>query len=127
MPHKGSRDEEAQGLLGWLYERGEDAVGQVLDELVSSRDVAHRVGKTVGRATDAKHRLDRNMQFLLSVLNLPSRSDYNKLLAKVEALQGSLVNVNIKLDRLLAAQAASSLRRPAGTKRAPQKPEPGES
>ena len=26
---------------------------------------------------------------------------------KVEALQGSLVNVNIKLDRLIAAQAAA--------------------
>ena len=37
-------------------------------------------------------------------MNLPSRANYNKLLVKIEHLQGSLVNLNMKLDRLLAAQ-----------------------
>jgi hypothetical protein len=35
---------------------------------------------------------------------LPSKSDYKKLATKIEALQGSLVNLSIKLDRILAAQ-----------------------
>lgn len=47
------------------------------------------------------------MQALLSALNLPTRADLNRVVNKVEALQGSLVNVNIKLDRLIAAQAAA--------------------
>jgi hypothetical protein len=54
------------------------------------------------------------MQMVLGLLNLPSKSDYNKLLSKIEALQGSLVNLNIKLDRILAQQneAKSAKRTP---------------
>jgi hypothetical protein len=46
------------------------------------------------------------METILAALNLPTRRDFDKLYAKVEALQGSLVNLSIKLDRLAAAQAA---------------------
>ncbi len=85
--------------------RGEEPISQVLAEILfGPHGVAEHLGKTVGQVADAKRRIDRNIQFLLSVLNLPSRADYNNLVAKVEALQGSLVNLNIKLDRLMAAQ-----------------------
>jgi hypothetical protein len=45
------------------------------------------------------------------LLNLPSKADYNRLLAKIESLQGSLVNLNIKLDRLLAERERPKRRR----------------
>jgi len=48
------------------------------------------------------------METILAALNLPTRRDFDKLYAKVEALQGSLVNLSIKLDRLAAAQAAKA-------------------
>lgn len=104
MPAKTSRKREAYTLLSWLYERGEDALSQVLEELFGDDKASDRLEKTVRGAADAKRRVDRNMQFLLSLLNLPSRADYNKLLTKIEALQGNLLNINMKLDRLLAAE-----------------------
>jgi hypothetical protein len=55
-------------------------------------------------AGKTKGRMDKNVEVLLHFLNLPSRADYNKLAGKLEHLQGSLVNLNMKLDRLLAAQ-----------------------
>lgn len=128
MRSKTSASGEAANLLGRLYERGEGAVSQVLEDLLRNTKVKGGIGKTVGHAADAKRRVDRNMQFVLSLLNVPSRSDYNKLLTKIEALQGSLVNVNMKLDRLLAAEAdraaaqrrrAKPPRRPAGHKPSP--------
>jgi len=57
----------------------------------------------VQRAFEAKARLDRNMHLLLGLFNLPSRKDVNRLLTKMEAMQGSLVNLNLKVDRLLAS------------------------
>jgi hypothetical protein len=98
-----------------LYEEGGARVNKVLEDLLKSPRVTDRLGKTVGRAAGAKRQIDRNMQLLLSLLNLPSRADYNRLLAKIETLQGSLVNLNMKLDRLMAAQeraAAKPARRP---------------
>ena len=92
-------------MLAGLLERGEEVVGVFLEELGKSPRVREQVGKTVERAVHAKRRVDRTTQTVLSALNVPSRADYNRLLAKVEALQGSLVNLSMKLDRLLAHNA----------------------
>lgn len=88
-----------------LYEQGGARVNQALEDWLKNPAVTDRLGKTVGRAADAKRQIDRNMQLVLSLLNLPSRADHNRLLAKVETLQGSLVNLSMKVDRVLAHQA----------------------
>jgi hypothetical protein len=109
----------ARSFIERLYEQGGTRVNQALEELLKNPSVTDRLGKTVGRAADAKRQIDRNMQLLLSLLNLPSRADHQRLLTKIEALQGSLVNLNMKLDRVLAHQAkpaAKAKRRPARKK-----------
>ena len=62
---------------------------------------------------------------LTAALNVPSRADYNRLLAKIEALQGSLVNLSMKLDRLLAHQIEAASRHasapPKRTRRPPRR------
>jgi hypothetical protein len=97
---------DSQNLLQWLYERGEETVGQALEELLGRPGVSDGVAKMVRRAAQTKGRVDKNVETMLHLMNLPSRSDYHKLLVKIEHLQGSLVNLNMKLDRLLAAQEA---------------------
>jgi hypothetical protein len=104
--------EEQGGVLQWLYERGEETVGQVVDDLLGRRDITNRLSKMVEQAAKTKGRMDKNVEVFLHLLNLPSRADYHKLLVKIEHLQGSLVNLNMKLDRLLAAQERLKKRQP---------------
>jgi hypothetical protein len=52
------------------------------------------------------------MQTVLGLLNIPSRADVRKLQTKLDALQGSLVNLNLKIDRLIEARARRSRPRP---------------
>jgi hypothetical protein len=128
MSAKPSARNEARSVLSGLYERGEEVVGVFLEELGRNPRVREQLGKTVERAVDAKRRVDKTAQTVLSALNVPSRADYNRLLAKIEALQGSIVNLSMKLDRLLAHQqdaarshaprAAAPKRRSAGKSRA---------
>jgi uncharacterized alpha-E superfamily protein len=113
MSSKRSAREEARSALAGLYERGEEVVGVFLEELSRNPRVRDQLGRTLERAVDAKRRVDKNMQTVLSVLNVPSRADYNRVLAKIEALQGSLVNVSMKLDRLLAQQQAAAHHHPS--------------
>jgi len=101
MPAK-SRDEP--DILRWLYERGDETLGQLLRDLARGRGLGDGLSKMVERAAKTKGRMDKNTETILHLLNLPSRADYNKLLLKIEHLQGSLVNLSMKLDRLLAAQ-----------------------
>ena len=102
MPAKTSQD--PQNVLQWLFERGEETVGQLLEEVLGRPGVTDGLAKVAKRAAQTKGRVDKNVETLLHLLNLPSRADYDKLRTKIEHLQGSLVNLNMKLDRLLAAQ-----------------------
>jgi hypothetical protein len=110
MASKPSARSEARSTLSGLYERGEEVVSVFLEELLRNPRVSDQLGKTVERAVDAKRRVDKNMQSVLSVLNVPSRADYNRVLAKIDVLQGSLTNLSMKVDRLLANQHEAATR-----------------
>lgn len=104
-------------MLQWLFERGEEAVAQVAEELLGRKDVARGASHAAAGAAKAKGRLDKNIETLLHLLNVPSRTDFDKLLVKVEHLQGSVVNLSLKLDRLLAALDAAKKSAPARPRR----------
>jgi cell division ATPase FtsA len=93
-----------RGIFQRIVEMGEGQMKGLLEELMSSPRFAEVVGTTLQQAMATKGTVDRNMQTILGLLNLPSKADYKKLSTKIEALQGSLVNLNIKLDRILAQQ-----------------------
>ena len=97
-----------RGLFQRLFEMGEERLNVLAEELLSNPRFAEAIGKTLRTAMETKGRVDRNMQTVLGLLNLPSKADFRRLATKIEALQGSLVNLNIKLDRVLAQQEKAS-------------------
>ena len=112
-----------------LVGAGEERLGQFAEEMLSSPHVTEALAGALRKAAQTKGQVDRNMQAVLSALNLPTKADLNRVVNKVEALQGSLVNINIKLDRLIAERDAAKKAPPAAPPRAPRarrpKPEPG--
>ena len=94
-------------MLASLVGRGEEVFGVFLEELGRNPKVREQLGKTLERAVDAKRAVDKNMQTVLSMLNVPSRADFHRVLTKIEGLQGSVVNLSMKVDRLVAAQEAA--------------------
>jgi hypothetical protein len=98
------KTKDDSNVLQWLYDRGEETVGQVLQEMMGRPGVADGLAKMLQRAAKTKGQVDKNVETMLHLMNLPSRADYHKLLVKIEHLQGGLVNLNMKLDRLIASQ-----------------------
>lgn len=101
-----------------LVGAGEERLGQFAEEILSSPHVTEALAGALRRAAQTKGQVDRNMQAVLSALNLPTRGDLARVVNKVEALQGSLVNINIKLDRLLAEREAAKRTAPPGARKA---------
>ncbi len=99
-----------------LFKFGEDILGRVAADLLSNPRVTDALGRALQTAFETKGRFDRNVQQLLGLLNLPSRADVTRLLTKLEAIQGSLVNLNLKVDRVLAASKPAPRRRPSRKK-----------
>jgi polyhydroxyalkanoate synthesis regulator phasin len=104
MSSKPSPRSQAQSMLTNLVDRGEEVFSVFVEELGKNPKVRAQLGKTLERAVDAKRAVDKNMQTVLSLLNVPSRADFQRVMTKIEALQGSVVNLSIKVDRLVATQ-----------------------
>jgi hypothetical protein len=104
---------QPESLWQRIVGAGEERLGQFAEEILASPHVTETLASALRRAARTKGQVDKNMQLVLSALNLPTRGDLNKIVNKVEALQGSLVNINIKLDRLLAERHAEKQRQPA--------------
>lgn len=111
-----------RNLFQRIRELGEEQLNRVFEDVMSSPRFADILGKTFQQAMSTKGTVDRNMQAILSLLSLPSKADYKKLATKVEALQGSLVNLNIKLDRILAQQQPKTAKQSARPKAKPKPP-----
>ena len=92
------------GVLTWIYGLSEQGLAGLLSILLASERSTGVVSGSARKTAEIGDTIERSMHRLLSILNLPSKTDYNKLLSKVEVLQGSLMNLNIKVDRLLAAR-----------------------
>jgi hypothetical protein len=101
---------EEKTLFEKLYEVGEENLARFVEEILSSPVFAEEVDCTLRNAAETKGKVDQNIAALLSLLNLPSKADYDRLAAQVEAVQGSLVNLNLKLDRLLAEKKKKARR-----------------
>ena len=88
-----------------------DRLQRLAEELLANPRLAQMFMSAVQAGLETKGHIDRNIQTVLGLLNVPSRADLNKLATKIEVLQGSLTNLNLKVDRLLADGARERRRR----------------
>jgi hypothetical protein len=120
MTAKSPYGEENRSALRELIDRSEEVVSVFVEELTGSTSLREEFEKTLERANLARKTVDRNLEAILGALNLPTRRDYKRLVDEIHALQGSIVNLNMKLDRLLAASAAAGANPPAAFGAAPR-------
>lgn len=81
-----------------------EQLARLAEELLKRPTVAQALASALQKGLETKGAIDRNVQTVLSLLNLPSRADVGRLLTKLEVIQGNLTNLSLKVDRLEAAQ-----------------------
>lgn len=111
---KSSSHDRDRSPLRELLDRGEEVVNVFLDELTGGASLRDEIEGAVQRANRARATVDKNMEAMLSALNLPTRRDYKRLVDEIHALQGSIVNLSMKMDRLIAQAATPPARFPGG-------------
>ena len=105
------RENEPESILRWLFGAGEGQVLRLIEEILQNPKLGEALSLALRRAMETRGQFDKNIQSVLAALNLPSRADIASLESQIESLQGSLVNLNIKVDRLLADRAPKRGRR----------------
>jgi hypothetical protein len=108
---------EEKSLFEKMYEAGEEQMSRFAKEAVAHPSFSTFAEKALRNVIETKGKVDKNLNQFFNLLNIPSKADYNKLFAKVETLQGSIVNLSIKMDRLIATMERSKKTPPRRTKR----------
>jgi hypothetical protein len=79
-----------------------DRWSKLAEDLLANPTFASTLASAFQRGLATKGALDRNVQMVLGLLNLPSRADISRILTKLEVIQASLLNLHAKLDRVAA-------------------------
>jgi hypothetical protein len=90
---------------------GRDALQRLAEELLKQPMFMQLLTTAFQKGMETKGRVDRNMQTLLGLLNLPSKADITRLNAKIEVLQGAVGNLTRQLDKMATADAQRRKRR----------------
>jgi hypothetical protein len=78
---------------------GEERMGRLVTQLLSSEKVMHGVQTVVSSALTAKSTLDKGMKTAMSAVNLPSTEDLEELRRKLSELESVVDGLNAKLER----------------------------
>lgn len=96
---------QEKGLLERLRTRGEEVFTQISAELMSNPHFM----KAMEGAMRGKQKLDEAVGHALKTMNVPTRTEFKKALARIEALEQELAAVKAKAK----AQASSRARKAA--------------
>lgn len=94
--------DEEKTVFEKLYEANRENFTNLVRDLFAQGSMPDMMEETFRNAKQAKEEVAQNMEVILSLLHIPSKTDYEHLVEKIEQVQGNLLNINMKLDRLLA-------------------------
>jgi hypothetical protein len=110
---------DAEKLVSMLRRMSEEGVASFFGEVMSNDALRRALGRAGERFIDNKGRFDRSVETLLDFVNIPSKRDIRELKSRLDHLNGQLLNLNIKLDRVMSEPDKAPRPRP---KRAMKKP-----
>jgi hypothetical protein len=94
--------DEAESMLERLRQMSEEGVSSFLNELMANEAWRRRLGRAGERFLANKQSFDRNVETILDFVNIPSKRDVRELKTRLDHLNGQLVNLSMKIDRMLA-------------------------
>jgi polyhydroxyalkanoate synthesis regulator phasin len=93
---------EAETLISRLRQMSEEGLSTFFNEVMGNDRLRHGLGRAGESFMSNKQSFDRNVETMLDFINIPSKKDVRDLKARLDHLSSQLLNLNIKLDRILA-------------------------
>jgi len=93
---------DAENLISKLRQMSEEGISSFFSDVMGNDKLRQGFGRAGERFMENKHAFDRNVETVLDFVNIPSKKDVRDLKARLDHLSSQLLNLNIKLDRMLA-------------------------
>jgi polyhydroxyalkanoate synthesis regulator phasin len=94
---------DAENIISKLRQMSEEGLGSVMGELMANERMRKGLGRAGERLMANKHVFDRNVETVLDFVNIPSKRDIRELKSRLDTLSSQLVNLSMKIDRMLSA------------------------
>ena len=107
---------DVERILGKLRKMSEEGVTSVFNEVMSNQRLRKGLGRAGEQLMSNKASFDRNVETVLDFVNLPSKKDVRDLKARLDHLSSQLLNLSIKLDRVLAKEKPATAPKPRARK-----------
>jgi hypothetical protein len=103
---------DAENLISKLRQMGGEGISSFFGEVMGNDRLRSRFGKAGERFMANKQTFDRNVETVLDFVNIPTKKDVRDLKQRLDHLSSQLLNLNIKLDRILAEGGEKKLSAP---------------
>lgn len=103
-------------LISKILSAGEQKMTDLTNELLGNPKFASALGKTIQKGMETKGRLDKNIQIVLSSINMPTKADYDRLTKKVNALNKSINDIDLRIEALIKKIDRPAAKKPAAKK-----------
>jgi polyhydroxyalkanoate synthesis regulator phasin len=84
---------------------GEERVGKIATQLLSNEKLMGALQKTVSAALEAKGLVERNVQTVLSTMNIPTANDVKRLQGKIDELERTFEGLSARIAELQKREA----------------------
>src|SRR5438132_9679617 len=84
---------------------GEERVGKLATHLLANEKLMGALQKTVSAALEAKGVVERNVQSVLSTMNIPTANDVQRLQGKIDELERVFEGLSAKIAELQKREA----------------------
>ncbi len=93
---------DGENIISKLRQVSEEGLGSVVGELMANERMRKGLGRAGERLMANKHAFDRNVETVLDFVNIPSKRDIRELKSRLDTLSSQLVNLSMKIDRMMA-------------------------
>jgi peptide subunit release factor RF-3 len=99
-------------LLARLRQLSEEGLTSLLREVAGKDSMRKAIGRAGERLVANKDKFDRSIETFLDLVNVPSKRDVRELKSRLDYLNGQVVNLSMKVDRLLSRKEPAPSKRP---------------
>ena len=100
-----------------LRQMSEEGAASFFKEVMANDSLRRALGRAGESFLNNKQSFDRNIETILDFVSIPSKRDVRELKTRLDHVNGQLVNLSIKIDRMLAeTQPKTTAYAPVGSK-----------
>ncbi|MGH7879611.1 MAG: hypothetical protein ACREQD_08955, partial [Candidatus Binataceae bacterium] len=100
---------DVENLMGKLRQLSEEGAASFFSEVMASGRLRKGLGRAGERFLSNKESLNRNIESILDFVNIPSKRDVRDLKSRLDTLSTQLVNLSMKVDRMMAQDSGKPI------------------